>query len=233
MWTGQVRGMTSQDVTQRIQLLADGTAWVDEVCSSVHDIDGSLTGVQGMLAVPDHPWNADERCNLPGEGAFSTLYCDYEVSYIQVADNANPEEAELGFTSTRIRLSDGSQASIAPTLNRPLRNKWSMIQDLGYRYTISDLSLTEGQRYDLSFFTRESGITSPIVTFESVLPSCRILQGSSELPTLSSIAQVEQQEGAASFRDGNNLVFRLASSINNPRRRSDTFRGEGRYSVRC
>lgn len=231
--TGQARGLTFEDVTETIQLLTDGSVWADEMCASLSDIDGSLTGTPGQLAVPDHPWNEDERCSNPGEGTFSTLYCMYEVSYIAVFDISNIEGNDIGFTSNRIRIADGSVVSIGPTSSSSLRNKFSMIQDGGYQYSISGLSNIADQSYKFTYFAKSTGSTSPVVMLEDLPVSCRILHGGTILEALNSLTELEQSNSAATFRDGTILMFRLRTTFNTPKMRGDTFRGQGDYELRC
>lgn len=231
LWTDQFQGLTFERVTRRIRSYLGHTVWSDEMCSSVLDVDGSLTGSPGQLVVPDHAWNSDDRCRSSSAGEFKTLVCDYKVSYLWFQDLITGQSNELGFYSSRIGPNQGTTVSIIP---QDFRNKLSMIQGDTYRYSVDALDFSLGARYLIHFLAQTANLSSPLVTFVNFPSYCRIHQTSNNraLRNAWSYSNLASQRSGV-FRQGSNLVVKFATVSENARKRGDTFRGEGSYTIEC
>lgn len=228
LWTNQFRDLTFADTSNRINSFSQATGWSDEMCSSVLDADGSLTGNPGQLVLPDHAWNMDtERCHTPsGSDIFTSIVCDYEVSYLWLEGN------QLDFTSIRRDAVTGhTLASIPPS--KTYRNKFSLIQDASRNdYVVSGLASNGGKRYGMVYFASREGISSPLVRWEG-FGSCSMSHAGRVIAKSSSLSALRQQPGEGYIVQGGDLVVKFRTDTVESKRREDTYRGRGYYVLQC
>lgn len=230
LWTDQFQGLTFKNVQNKIRSYLGNTVWSDEMCSSVRDVDGSLTGLPNHVVVPDHPWNDDPSvCRKSQPGEFTTLVCNYDVSYLWFVDLNTGESNDMGITTTRV----GGSSAAATIVPQNFRNKLSMIQNDTYSYRVDGLSYARGAKYLVQFSAMRMNISSPLVTFPNLPRSCRVTRNGSTLRSYRTVAHLNGFTSTGTLREGNHLTVKFSTSSNAPEKRSDTYRGEGNYQIEC
>ena len=126
----------------------------DAYTAFVHDIDGSLFGVQGRTIRPKHPMNNESGCSEEdnAQGQYRLYSCNQKIGHVEMYDlvlrGTRPEGG------IRVTRADDNPATEDPSFKSAKQSKFSMILDAGYHYEIDDYTLAERNGSEKEFHLR-------------------------------------------------------------------------------
>ena len=220
--------------------------WGDLFTANLVDKDGSLSGQQNQLLVPDSDFNNDtQTCTKSPDslGLHKVLLCDHEIAIlrlIRLPDSNTPDApAELlKHNITVSRIKSGSEDITIKSDHFNAFNKFPMILDRDYRYEISGLDIGAHQQYKLDFISTQSGPNSqsPVVSINGISNECNVLQISGGMNEANSLGDLADR-GSGFYSNGNfNGYYREGTTLHivmHAYSNANSKLGKTEYRVEC
>ncbi len=184
--------------------------WLDSPWStSTLDLDGSLTGSAGTLIIPNHPFVDHPSCQFNSN--WNARFCRYQTGLFSFR---GPGVNYLPFKVTR---QDGVVTVSDPaSLRNQLHNKFNMILNEGYEYTVDfDPQFQNLRSLGVTFFARTIGELSAVIHLRNFGSNCRL----SGYTRYSSLAKLRRASASGFYSAGDQFSLRLATIGRNPNNR--------------
>ena len=188
----------SPEPFRRVNVSVPNTPVGSQHMNSLRDLDGSLTGQEDVLVVPDHPLNDHRGCQRRAD--WGALVCNHRVGLLFFND---PDIAY------RILRSDGAQSVARPAdAVGHQNNKFNMILDSGYSYRLQlAAAYRRNPNLRVRFQAERVGAASPVVQLEGIGRNCRLVGAAA----VSSLAQLQRQTRSAYLSAGSNFYIRMVT----------------------